>query len=331
MSGNTMLPPESEVLFKSRELTIEQMKALFFDDKSLLAQPEPVYKFTHPSESFYYTFDPIKMRPEYFMPVTGFLKKVMPTPQPIIDNMVDMGKLAFNAKMNERGLYGTMMDIEFNKRLIAGSYDLDLIDDVVREHHKASGSLVPVEFWIAEFNTDITALNQWIDDYEVEPLAIGLMLVSRQLEIGGKIDLACKMNKNLYTDKTPVSSRQRVKRLVDFKSGKKGFYDSHILQLESYRECWDEKFHDYPMDGIANFAPTNWRNEPGYNFKDHTDNAVTRKLPHYIELARIDGMEPKKEVKLFFGTLEKGKPVMGNNCKVVPVAELIVEQMLKRI
>ncbi len=324
-------PSGNDVVFKSQLLTIEQVIALYFDSDSIVAQPEPVYRFDSSKQKFYYTFNPITMRPEYFMAVTTLLAATLPTPAPIVEKMVELGKAGFDAYRNERSLYGTMMDIEFNKFLIAGTYDMEAIPDIVRTHHQESGSRSDVKAWIDEFNTDITSFAQWIFDYNVKPLAIGIMLVSRQLQIGGQLDLVCEMNDVLYTDKTPLAQRKRVRRIVDYKSGKSGFYDSHKLQLEGYKECWNENFSIYPIDGIANFAPKAWLKEPTYSFKDHTGDDMLQKLPHLIELARIDGMMPKRDVKIFTGQLEKGKAVTESQFKVVPVDELIVSKMISRL
>jgi hypothetical protein len=317
-------------IYKTQELTIEEVKSLYFDNDAIVAQPEPVYRLDSSQAKFYYTFDHALFRPEYFMAVTTFLNKLIPLAIGIIDKMVEMGKERFDIYKNERAKYGTMMDIEFNKFLISGTYDMEVIPELVREHHTNAKSLTPVNYWIDEFNKDITSFAQWIHDYDVKPIAIGLMLVSRNIGIGGMLDLCCEMNAMAYTEKTPREKRKRVRAIVDYKSGKNGFYDTHVLQLEAYREIWDENFPEYPIDIIANYAGTNWLKAPGYNFKDHTDSNVRQKLPHLIELARIDNIKPTKYIKFFTGKLTKGQPVDGQY-QVIEVDQLITEKMLARI
>lgn len=324
------LPQNNQKVFKNQELTIEEVKALYFNSDALVAQPEPVYKLDSSQAKFYYTFDKENYRPEYFMAVTTFLSKVMPVAPQIIEKMVDMGKHAFNSYKHERALYGTMMDIEFNKFMISRSYDMNTIPEVIREHHAKLGSQEPVENWIDEFNTDITAFAQWVYDYDVKPLAIGIMLVSRQLGIGGQLDLVCEMNAECYTEKTPLEKRKRIRRQVDYKSGKSGFYESHVLQCKAYEYIWNENFPEYPLGGIANFAPKKWTKGPTYDFKDHTDNIVCNKLEHYIEIARIDNFGPKKSLKMFSGTLSLGSAVT-EQFKIVDLDAFIAEKMIKYI
>jgi hypothetical protein len=325
-----MHDPKNPPIFKNQELTIEEVIALYFNKESIIAQPEPVYKLDSPQAKFYYTFDRMNYRPEYFMAVTSFLAKVMPVPQQVIEKMVDLGKHAFNSYKNERALYGTMMDIEFNKFLLNRTYDMDAIPEVLGEHHAKSGSQVSLSEWIEEFNTDITAFAQWVHDYDVKPLAIGIMLVSRNLGIGGQLDLVCDMNAECYTEKTPHAQRKRVRRVVDNKSGKHGFYESHICQVKAYGMIWDENFPEYPIDGIANFAPKKWTKVPTYDFKDHTDNPLCNKLEHYIEIARIDNLQPKRYLKIFNGKLTVGETV-SNQYQNVELDQFITEKMLNRM
>jgi hypothetical protein len=317
-------------IFKNQELTIEEVIALYFNHDSIVAQPEPVYRLDSPKAKFYYTFDRINYRPEYFMAVTSFLAKVMPVAPQVVEKMIDLGKHAFNSYKNERALYGTMMDMEFNRFLIEGKYDMDAIPEVLAAHHAKLGSQVSLSEWIEEFNTDITAFAQWVHDYDVKPLAIGIMLVSRNLGIGGQLDLVCEMNDMLYTEKTPVSQRKRVRRVIDNKSGKNGFYESHILQVKAYGLIWDENFPEYPIDGIANFAPKKWLKGPSYDFKDHSDNPVCNKLEHYIEIARIDNLTPNRYIKMFNGQLTVGEPVT-NQYVNVELDKFITEKMLNRL
>jgi hypothetical protein len=325
------LPEEGNPpIYKAQELTIEEVKAIYFNNDAIVAQPEPVYRLDSSQAKFYYTFDHSLFRPEYFMAVTTFLSKLVPLAQGIIDKMVELGKDRFEAYRNERAAYGTMMDIEFNKFLIAGTYDMEAIPDIVKEYHLSSGIKGNAKTWIDEFNKDITSFAQWVHDYNVKPLAIGLMLVSRNLGIGGQIDLACEMNAELYSEKTPLEKRKRVRALVDYKSGKSGFYETNILQLEAYKEMWEENFPEYPIDMIANYAGTNWIKEPNYNFKDHTSSVVRRKLPPLIELAQIDNFKPQRSIKFFKGILVKGEPV-SEQYSVVDVDSLITEKMLQRL
>ena len=62
--------------------------------------------------------------------------------------------------------------------------------------------------------------------------------------------------------------------IVDLKSGRKGFYKSHKVQLAIYWLMWKSCYSDQPCPvGVYNWSPKDWRwkSGPSYNFTDQTD------------------------------------------------------------
>lgn len=322
-------------IFKDNTLTIEEVRALFFDSDAIVEQPERVYRFDSPSETFYYTWDKTNLRPEYFMPVTRFIDASLPTPREIIEWQMNLGREEAKRELVRRSKYGTLMNIELVK-MIVGGCDLEGVYERVSayvDENELYRYGVEPRYWTEDIQKDILAFLQFCNDYEVKPLAMGNMLVSRGLGIGGEVDFVCEMNAQLYSEKTVGEKRRRVRALIDFKSGRSGsFYESNVLQLGAYQMIWDENFEEYPIDTIANWSPKDWRSKPSYNFKNHDGDDRLGKLEHIIEIARIDKLtqvNENKAIRIYTGKVDT-KSHVTDHFQYKTVAEILIEKMLKR-
>ena len=141
---------------------------------------------------------------------------------------------------------------------------------------------------------DILAFLKFQEDYQLTPLLVEASLVWQCPESGEwlaqTIDLLAKMtvtNKiktevedgvyqrgpNAGKPKYRTETREeKVEKLllVDFKSNyfekeKKGFYETHKLQLMAAKLAVEQNF-GVKVDDIYNFAEVNWRDEPKYTF-----------------------------------------------------------------
>ncbi len=305
-------------------LTIEQVRALYFDDKSIITQPEMIYRLDNGSNKFYYTFNFQEFKPEYYLSTTTLLQNTMPTPYAILEWYAKLGERGAEAKKQERQNYGLMMDIEFSNFLINKKCDLETLSDRVHAYciqHKCDVSFVPE--WTEELKKDLLSFNQWCMDYDVEPIAMQMMLVSREFGVVGILDLVCMKNEKLYTDKTADKDRKRVRALIDYKSGKSGqFYESNEIKLEIYKVCWNENFPEYPIGQLANYSGKDWLKTPSYNFKDQTVCNSHRKIGHLLEIASIDAYEPTRIIKVMGGQMSFKE--MGDNCKAYNADEYII-------
>ena len=64
--------------------------------------------------------------------------------------------------------------------------------------------------------------------------------------------------------------------IVDWKTGKP--YNTHQLQLTSYKILWESLFPEHPIDGIAClYLKSGWRKAPNYTFKKYKPDAATWK------------------------------------------------------
>lgn len=314
----------------NKGITLEEVKAAYFDKDAIITTPTKVYKFEHPAAKFYFTYDMDEFKPNFFISVSSVLDSQVPMAKEIIEMMVKMGKNAFDEHVRERKMYGMIMDRTFKNLLIKKEVDLMEVPQIVSDFMVEHSLSYNQEWWTEELRKDILSFGNWVYDYNVKPLSIGQLLVSENLGIGGEIDLVCMMNDKGYTDKTPELMRKRVIRIVDFKSGKKGFYDTNILQLGYYKEVWNENFPEYPCDSIANWGGKNWRSEANYEFKVHDSNPVLAKCEYYLELAKIDNITPDRTVRIYNGSVVIGQPV-SDRFQALSTEQIINEIMTKRI
>ena len=133
------------------------------------------------------------------------------------------------------------------------------------------------------------------------------------------IDLPCTMLKK-------IGGEERVATIIDFKSGRKGFYEEHEIQLGLYREMWNVNFPDLQIERIANFSPKEWRKKPTYNFKDQTKAKSLAKIPYILALSRLDEGE-KDEFTAVSGVVTLNDETdLENNITRITLSDLVTSK-----
>jgi len=192
--------------------------------------------------------------------------------------------------------------LEIGKFLINGEYNFDavetVVDDYLAEH---SYYQTDTKEWPEKLRNDLAAFIQFYIDYQIVPLGIEYVLLSDR-GYGTLIDLVCNMT--IQVDsldyENPYKSGPRkgepreckvdktIRAIINFKSGRHGFYRTNGLQLEAERQLWEENFPDLPLDAACNWSPKEWRGEtPTYNFKDWTGDITTAEVDAVMTLADI--------------------------------------------
>ena len=167
-----------------------------------------------------------------------------------------------------------------------------------------------------EMVKDLFSLVQWIKDYDVVPLAIELMVASEKLMVATAVDLIAKMTIKVKGETGEVYKsgknkgqpkigwiKKRIVGIVDFKSGKKGFYDKHVLQLGLNKLLLEENVPNLKIDGVFNFSPKDWRSAPSYNFKQQDLAKAMRYLPLSLEMGKLKHLDKKKQITVIDGEL----------------------------
>lgn len=188
--------------------------------------------------------------------------------------------------VKERQDYGTLLHLTYGKILQGQKTNFKnlrnfILDSRQEAHLPKEYATALVDKNINEFKKDVASLLTWIKEMNVKPLAIELMVKSNKYKVATALDLVCEVTtrqkgfwgevyktgekkgepKETYKDVTEIA-------LVDFKSGKKGFYDKNVLQLLLSREIFEENFPNIKIGSVYNFAPNDWVSSPTYKFYD---------------------------------------------------------------
>ena len=295
-------------------MTIEEIRALFFNADALHEPAYRVFQLNSDNHRYYYRFN-ADGEPEFYPSVTTLLKQVMPTPPALMDWMIANGRDGSVEKRDLAAAYGTFMHIQFEQLIINRRYDFDNVPNVLWDY-MTENNLPEKVFseWVVKIRKDVLSFAQFIKDYNVKPLAIEIALVHPEHHYAGCVDMPCVM-----TD--PKGNTFRA--IVDFKSGRKGFFEEHELQLHLYRDMWNFNFPETPVERLFNFSPKDWRTKPTYNLKDQTDSVNAAKLPHLLALASIEDEKRDNTLTIIRGTLDLDSGKIADNLLTLSLAELI--------
>lgn len=196
-----------------------------------------------------------------------------------------------HVQLIKRQNYGTLLHILYGRLLSGETTSFNKLKEFIISCAKdARISKQVVEKLLStnymEFQKDVASFLTWIRDYKVQPLAIELMVKSDKYKVATALDLICYINTKekgywgeVYKTDSKVTSVKKgdpketskmVRKLVivDFKSGKKGFFPKNVLQLLLSKKIFEESFPDIKVEGIFNFAPNDWKIVPTFKMYD---------------------------------------------------------------
>lgn len=297
---------------------IETTEPLF----TTLRQPHTVYRYNGANGRIYWR--DIEGEPKLYLSVTTFIKRSMPTSPHLIEWIAKTGWDKSQEILHESADYGTFMHIEFGRLLISKELDLDGMETRLDAYVQENKLKWNTAEWVEDLKSDLLALAQFIVDHAVEPLAIEMVLCSDKYRFAGAIDLICHMDieetgffgetyerggtKNKKGDPKESKRISRITAIIDAKSGRKGFYDDHVVQLAAYQQMVVENFPELKIDRVFNVAPKDWRGKPTYHLKDQTDAWNVSKFPHMVAMAEMDDLKPDRKITVMEGKigLKKG-------------------------
>ncbi len=296
-------------------MSVEEMRAVYFNTDALREPPYKVYQLNSDGYRYYYRFN-ASGEPEFYPSVTTLLKQVMPTPPALLDWMIANGKEGATEKRDMAAAYGTFMHGQFESLIINRFYDFDNVAPTLIAYMEANN--IPESLfsqWIVKIRKDVLAFAQFVKDWNVKPLAVEIALVHPEHRYAGCLDMPCVM--------TDPKTGETFTALVDFKSGRKGFYEEHELQLHLYKPLWNVNFPDCPIVRLFNFSPKDWRTKPTYNLKDQTDSVNAKKIPYLLSLATIEDENRDNTLTIVRGILYLDKGKIADNILNLSLAELI--------
>lgn len=261
-------------------MTVEEINAMFFNADALIEPPYKIWQLNSKGHRYYYKYDE-HGNPEFYPSVTTILSQTMPKSPFLINWIADKSIEESERYKAERAAYGTFMHAAFEELLINRSYDLDELKGTLKNYIEINRLPDDFIYYADDLKKDVLAFAQFVLDYDVKPLAVEIALVHPHYKYAGMIDCPCTMLAKPGSD-------ERINAIVDFKSGRKGFYEEMEIQLHLYKMMWNVNFPDATIDRVFNFSPKDWRKKPTYNLKDQTDSKNARKIPYLLELAAIE-------------------------------------------
>lgn len=300
-----------EFVSLSDDLSLSEIKAIFFDANAIENPPQKLYRLDSGRGRYYYSLQ-ASGEPLFYQSVTTMISRSLPTPPQLIDWMVSLGKEGSKIYTKERAEYGTFLHMQIASFLLNKKYNLNEMGQILKVYLKSIGrSSDYLGIWIEDLKKDLLSFVKFAQDVNFEPIGIEITLADAELGIAGTIDLVGMMDvveKGYYGEvyKTGAKKGQpketsktfRKRCIGDIKSGRKGFYESHEIQLNAYKNLWETNFPEKPIDLVFNWSPKEWRTVPSYNFKDQTDSKQVDKLKHLIGIAKVVDENRDKEREL---------------------------------
>jgi hypothetical protein len=297
-------------------MTVEEMTAMFFDEKTLIEPPYKVWQLNSKGHRYYYRYDDAG-NPEFFPSVTTILSQTLPKAPHLINWIANKGIEEAERYKGERAAYGTFMHAAFEELLINRAYDLDGLKGKLKEYIEVYRLPDDFIYYADDLKKDVLAFAQFVLDYDVRPLAVEIALVHPYYKYAGMIDCPCTM-------RAKIGSDDRINAIVDFKSGRKGFYEESEIQLGMYRDMWNVNFEQFPITRIFNFSPKDWRKKPSYNLKEQTESPNIRKIPYLLEIAAIEDEKRDNTFAAVNGMVVlDDNPDLSQNVISLSLAELI--------
>lgn len=297
------------------EKSFELVYAEFFDQDALKVAPQVTYRLDNQGERLYarkQADGTLKIVPS----VTTILNQLPTEPSLIKWHCDNFASYADARKyVNGRASYGTFMHMLFKEILLGNElvFSAQALGDSFANFlqsigEKADGyDLLEVG---RDLKQDLWGFVQWCKTYEVKPLAIEYIVFGEFF--AGAVDLVCEMTLEQPVKAEPTyqeehmfaflpsapraTQKRRVIAMIDFKSGRNDFHESHRLQLEGYRTQWNREWPEHKVEVIANYGCKDYklplRAEP-YRFKPYKDDeAMLAKWTFYVSIYHL------KEVKI---------------------------------
>ena len=287
-------------------ITIETINPDWFNDQALRLPNYKVGRVNFSGGRSYIRLDnngkPCECPLKLYTSLTTSINQASPMERPLLEWYCKHGLEEAERKTEVAAMYGTLMHLEIGKFLINQHYDFEEVDAVVENYLSENNFYQPeTKEWAEKLRNDLCSFIQFYLDYQVVPLGIEYVLLSER-GYGTLIDLVCNMTIQVdgFSETEVYKSGPRkgqpkeckvprqIRAIINFKSGRHGFYRSNGLQLEAERQLWEENFPDLPLDAAYNWSPKEWRGEtPSYNLKDWTWEITSAEVEAVMTLADI--------------------------------------------
>ena len=232
---------------------------------------------------------------KFYVSATSFCSAVLPENPYLVKWKQELGIFEAKRQAKLAAHYGTCMHLCIEDFLSKESYTETMMEARMLAYMSQHDIDQDLEGgWMKKLKNDILAFAQFAFEKAIDPISMETWAkkdITNAGGIAGTIDIECKLK----------FGRNMVHALVDLKSGRKGFYDAHVLQLHLYKTI-------VPCDMVFNWAPKAWDGDtPTYTFVNQTKHRMGLKLDNYLDNAVIDGLFTPKIKKLSFDTIKVGE------------------------
>ena len=312
--GREEFPKHAQKLIKLAEgVTSEVM----VPDFATIKQPKRIFRMDNNGRRYYYRF--VNELPDFLTSMTTLIKNTLPMSEQVFKWAIDSFRNydEYWTFLNERANYGTFLHCEVGRLLMKRVYNINAMKEYLELYiaeHRLDHSFIN---HLSELKKDLMAFAKFAIDRKLKVVAIEMVLGSKD-GYGGALDIVCEM----YIGKVYMSGvnaglpkeeeTQRGLCIVDIKSGRKGFFESHEVQLAGYRDMWNEHFPDMQIEKVFNWAPSGWTTTPKYKLKDQTNSKNAEKLPYLIALNKIIEEGRVKKATTINGQIDLDKEEYGN-------------------
>lgn len=231
---------------------------------------------------------------KFYVSATTFCSYVLPENPVLTKWKQELGVFEATRRTKEAALYGTLLHLIIEDFVGKENYTLHQMEIRAEEFVATSKMEHNLSTWKRELKKDILSFAQFAFERKIDVISAEQWIKKDINEFGG---IAGTVDLELNLD----WSRARRKAILDIKSGKKGFYPSHELQLCLYKEVLSD-----PDLLLFNWAPNDWDLKPTYKLKNQTDSKMSQKIDHYIQIANVDGMFSPKLKVLDFDIIKMG-------------------------
>ncbi len=297
------------------DLTIEQIVPFYFNANAIRQPKSKLFRVYTPKGRYYYTYDFQTEEIQLYIGVTTMIGTLVPKGDQLIKWMVDVGPEQSKIIAGTKAAYGTLMHSIMGKYTLDKKFDLAdipfLVDEAIAKLKPLEQMHVSAAQWVEDLTSDLLAWAQFVKDYNFEPIAMEVMLThpdgyAGTMDFLGYMDIKQKIDPTKKAVESNLITR-RVLATIDAKSGRKGFYQEHEIQLESYRHLIHAEWPDLHVEKIYNWSPKDWRTAPDYNLKDQSNSVEAAKFNLIVEMAKIELLKKPISMLLPKGVLGFGE------------------------
>jgi hypothetical protein len=306
----------------SSAMSMEQVMALYFNDKAIRSQPRPVRRIDTPHGRYYASLNSTNTEIVYVPSVTTIIKQTSQMPYHLLNWYVQHGWERAEQLKNESADYGTLMHITIANYLTSKRLNLGAIPLLIEQYVTQNKIQYDTSAWNQRLRQDILSFHTFAVEYRIEPIAIEMPLVSSRHGFGGAIDLVCEATfrvKGFHGEVYKTGERKGQPKetfaeqtaivMIDFKSGRHGFYEEHEVQVDGfYRVLWNEHFPDLQVTRCFNWSPKEWTDEPGFRFTEQTGKSSMEEALLHLRKFKMRYAKAPYQVTEIEGTIELGTP-----------------------